>query len=130
MKYRKLEGDDFKGSLGTGRHFPAKVWGKPFWQTLHFASLVYRPAQEKAWKSMLTQWLPCAMPCERCRSHYINTINGISNAGWRRILKNRNSLVAFLFNLHNYINARVKGNNFKGYGLAHFLREYEDKRKG
>ena len=120
--------DQFRGKLGSGRHFPAKEWGKSFWRTLHFASLLYRPSQERAWKGMLVNWLPCAMPCERCRSHYLTTIRAISNAEWRRILSSRNRLVAFLYNLHNYISQRVKGSKYKHYTVSDFLDEYESKR--
>ena len=112
----------FQNKIGNGRHFPADVWGPSYWDFLHFSSLVYRPAQRRYWKMLLKSFLPCALPCERCRSHYINEIRSMTDNKWRRILSTRNELVYYLFSLHNKINKRLGKRLFSP---MQFIAKYE-----
>ena len=112
----------FCNKLGYGRHFNANVWGPSFWDMIHFSSLVYKPSQALDWKNFLRNFLPCAIPCEKCREHYVNHVKNLKRTDWTRILSCRNNLVFHLFDLHNKINKRL-GKRF--FSPVQFVNRYE-----
>lgn len=110
----------------SGRHFPTGFWGPQFWRTLHVASINYRATEKnkKAWKSLLKDWMPCALPCENCRKHYVRKMPSFN---YSKILQSRRTLIQFLFLLHNQINkevARARNRPFKPFTWRQFLNMY------
>ncbi len=95
-----------KCSIPSGRQYPAKFWGPPFWLTMHIASFQYTATAENksAWRSFLTRWVPNALPCSNCRRHYLKRLPTLNVS---KILESRSALVSFLHQLHNEINGEV-----------------------
>ena len=110
----------------SGRHHPTHKWGPAMWTTLHMASLNYRATDKnkRAWKSMLKDWVPLALPCEKCRKHYMDKLPSFK---FQQILRSRRSLIVFLYLLHNQISLEVDralGKRHVPFSWAQFLNKF------
>ena len=81
-----------------------KIWGPYFWFTLHTITLGYsdNPTyQDKRRYNDFFSSVQYILPCEKCREHYRTHLN---NFPISISLDNKESLVQWLFNLHNQVN--------------------------
>jgi hypothetical protein len=80
------------------------IWGPYFWFTLHTITLGYtdNPTyQDKRRYNDFFTSVQYILPCEKCREHYKKHLN---NFPISISLDNKESLVQWLFNLHNQVN--------------------------
>jgi hypothetical protein len=88
-------------------HLPPEVWGPLFWCTLHIISLGYPNdptfAEKRAAKEHFNS-LMYLLPCPMCRSHFREILQVSPIDSW---LDNRNSLVEWVWYLHNQVNIRL-----------------------
>ena len=81
-----------------------KIWGPNFWFTLHTVTLGYPDNPTYVDKRRFNDFFVSVqyiLPCAKCREHYSNHL---SNFPISVSLDNKESLVKWLFNLHNQVN--------------------------
>lgn len=81
-----------------------KIWGPNFWFTLHTVTLGYPDNPTYVDKRRFNDFFVSVqyiLPCVKCREHYSNHL---SNFPISVSLDNKESLVKWLFNLHNQVN--------------------------
>lgn len=81
-----------------------KIWGPNFWFTLHTVTLGYPDNPTYVDKRRFNDFFVSVqyiLPCPKCREHYSNHL---SNFPISVSLDNKESLVKWLFNLHNQVN--------------------------
>lgn len=85
-----------------------KIWGPPFWTSLHISAAFYpmdaSPITQKRIHDRILA-IPYEIACERCRSHALAFIESYSDQ-LHRIVKNRHSLGKFYVDFHNQVNKR------------------------
>ena len=113
--------------IPTGRRYPTNFWGPQLWRSMHLASFQYiaNDKNRAAWRSFLQFWVPSALPCAKCRAHYLRRLPKFN---FPVILRSRASLVLFLHGLHNAINADVArklGKPYRALPFAAFCNMYK-----
>lgn len=109
--------DDFL----SGDGMMTSVWGPPMWHTLHTISFNYpiEPSEEqKKYYYKFYKNLVNILPCKYCRENLINTLK--THKLTKDIMKNRETLSYWVYNLHEIINKMLGKNS----GLS-----YEDVRE-
>ena len=103
-----------------------KVWGPPFWYTLHVSAAYYplsaSPIVRERMKNRILA-IPYEVPCESCRSHASAFIEK-NRDNLDDIVSSRDKLGKFYVNFHNQVNKRY-GKREWTYGEA--LRKYGPK---
>jgi hypothetical protein len=100
-----------------------KIWGPPFWFTLHTISLNYplKPSYiDKQHHSLFFQSLKNTLPCVICRNHYSEFLNSNPIGPY---LDNRNTLIEWVLKCHNNVN---KINNKKQYSKGELINYYNN----
>lgn len=87
-----------------------KIWGPPLWKALHSISFGYpiEPSdkQKEEYKRFFTL-IGDTLPCRYCRDSYkefISTDNTILNES---VMKNRDTLSRWLYDIHNRVNKKL-----------------------
>lgn len=85
-----------------------KIWGPPFWYTLHNSSLYYpeNPSQivrERMKNRILA--IPYELPCASCRQHAISFIEN-SRYKLEDVVSTKDKLFKFYVDFHNQVNLR------------------------
>jgi hypothetical protein len=92
---------------GRNTHDP-KVWGPPFWFSLHVSSVYYpieaSPMVKERMKNRILA-IPYEIPCEKCRTHAIAYIEE-NRDRLDNIVNGRESLGKFYVDFHNQVNKR------------------------
>jgi hypothetical protein len=88
-------------------------WGPLCWRMLHTISysssrIINKESQNDYYKFFVTV-LPEIIPCEKCRIHWKENI---SNPKYLPRVQNRNSMINWLINVHNFINTNHKKPTF------------------
>lgn len=88
-----------------------KIWGPAMWQSLHSITFDYpeNPTneQKEQYKTFFKS-LAYVLPCIYCRQSYYKFINEEENTKLTdKNLENRDSLILWLFNLHNRVNEKL-----------------------
>ena len=104
--------DDFL----SGDGMMTSVWGPPMWHTLHTISFNYpiEPSEEqkkhyyKFYKNLVN-----ILPCKYCRENLINTLK--THKLTKDIMKNRETLSYWVYNLHEIINKMLGKNSGLSY---------------
>ena len=81
-----------------------KIWGPNFWFTLHTVTLAYPDNPTYADKRRYNDFFVSVqhiLPCKKCREHYRLHLD---NSPISISLDNKESLVKWLFDLHNQVN--------------------------
>jgi hypothetical protein len=109
--------------------FDPKIWGPYVWKCFHFSTFAYpvNPSNEHIEKSLnFYQNFDLNLPCESCKESYLIFIKTEPTLLNREILKNRNNLTKWGFDLHNRVNKKLGIN----YNLAYddFINHYESAR--
>jgi hypothetical protein len=84
-----------------------KIWGPFFWTTLHTITIAYPDNPTYHDKRRYNDFFVSVqyiLPCDKCREHYKNHL---SNYPIAISLDNKESLVKWLFTLHNLINVSL-----------------------
>jgi hypothetical protein len=85
-----------------------KIWGPPFWFTLHNMSAHYpmeaSPIVQSRMKNRILA-IPYELPCQNCRVHASAFIES-KKESLDEIVKGRHSLGKFFVDFHNKVNAR------------------------
>tara|TARA_B100000963_G_C22370075_1_gene555499 strand:+ start:56 stop:523 length:468 start_codon:yes stop_codon:yes gene_type:complete len=85
-----------------------KIWGPYFWFTLHTITLAYPDNPTYHDKRRYNDFFVSVqyiLPCPKCREHYKQHLD---NFPISISLDNKESLVIWLFNLHNQVNISLK----------------------
>jgi len=85
-----------------------KIWGPNFWFTLHTTTLAYPDNPTYHDKRRYNDFFVSfqyILPCQKCREHYKQHLD---NFPISISLDNKESLVKWLFNLHNQVNISLK----------------------
>lgn len=85
-----------------------KIWGPYFWFTLHTITLAYPDNPTYHDKRRYNDFFVSVqyiLPCPKCREHYKQHLD---NFPISISLDNKESLVLWLFNLHNQVNISLK----------------------
>ena len=104
--------DDFLSGDGMMTY----VWGPPMWHTIHTISFNYpiEPSEEqkkhyyKFYKNLVN-----ILPCKYCRENLINTLK--THKLTKDIMKNRETLSYWVYNLHEIINKMLGKNSGLSY---------------
>lgn len=83
------------------------VWGPIFWTTMHIVSLGYSTnptTKEQEGAVQFYESLQEVIPCPICRSHYKEFL---TNMPVREAVKNRTTLIQWVFNIHNEVNKKL-----------------------
>jgi hypothetical protein len=86
------------------------IWGPHFWFTLHTITLGYPDNPSYADKRRFNDFFTSVqyiLPCQKCREHYRNHLN---NFPISISLDNKESIVKWLFDLHNQVNISLNKN--------------------
>lgn len=102
----------------------SNVWGNGAWIFLHSITLTYpnNPTEndKKTYKSFFDT-LGYLLPCNQCSNHYNDYIN--SNPLDDKVLKNKETLTRWLYNLHNNVNHIL---NKRKIDFNEFIENYYD----
>jgi hypothetical protein len=79
------------------------VWGKGFWESLHYASVDYAVADKAGFEAFYAS-LRYTLPCENCREHYTQFWNAHPIAPY---LEHDDKLREWTLLLHNTVNKRL-----------------------
>lgn len=86
-------------------------WGPSGWNFLHVVSLAYPVSPSMADRVQMYGFLYAfanALPCRRCRVHFVNMLNLHLSTLSSDKLDTRESLVRFVFDAHNMVNTRLR----------------------
>jgi hypothetical protein len=113
----------------TGIRMPPQIWGPIFWATLHIASLAYsdKPTerQKKNMKNFYESMVD-VLPCPICRQHYEENLK---SHPVEPALKDRNSLVIWVWEMHNKINVQLGKREFSFEEFIESMRNMEKSKK-
>lgn len=102
----------------------SNIWGNGAWIFLHSITLTYpnNPTEndKKTYKSFFDT-LGYLLPCNQCSNHYNDYIN--SNPLDDKVLKNKETLTIWLYNLHNNVNHIL---NKRKIDFNEFIENYYD----
>ena len=105
-----------------------KIWGPPLWTALHSITFGYpiNPTLEQQHSSkQFFYHLGDVMPCVHCRTSYKKFIEE-QDTLLEQSLNNRESLVKWLYNIHNKVNRKLNMNYNLDYNT--FIKKYENYR--
>ena len=102
-----------------------KKWGRCTWQALHSITFGYPLRPTKKQKECYLQFfrnVGFVLPCAKCRESYRKfTSEGITRLNAAK-MENRESLVRWLYDVHNRVNAKLKKPSIT---LGEVIRRYE-----
>ena len=102
-----LPKENFEPDVITGSANP-KVWGPPFWFTLHNSAVHYpiqaSPIVKERMKHRILA-IPYEIPCSNCRPHAIDFIEKNRDM-LNNIVSGRHTLFQFYVDFHNKVNER------------------------
>ena len=84
------------------------VWGPIFWMTMHIVTIGYSPfprEEEKAAAINFFESLQYVIPCPICKEHYKANLK---ESPVRDAVGDKQTLIRWLFNMHNKINQQLK----------------------
>lgn len=105
LKRKKIE--NFETPTISGSADP-KIWGPPFWFTLHNSAVHYpiqaSPIVKERMKHRIFA-IPYEIPCSNCRPHAIDFIEK-NRPQLENIVSGRHNLFQFYVDFHNKVNER------------------------
>jgi Mitochondrial sulfhydryl oxidase involved in the biogenesis of cytosolic Fe/S proteins len=84
------------------------VWGKSFWDVMHFITMAYPDNPTEEDKQNITAFvktLQFVLPCEKCRAHFKSNL--ITYPLTNEILSSRYNVILWAVNVHNEVNRRT-----------------------
>ena len=87
-----------------------QIWGPPTWKALHCITFGYpnNPTKgDKARYKMFFKMIGYVLPCKSCRDSYINFIKNGDTKITSDVLKDRESLARWLYNVHQAVNKKI-----------------------
>ena len=100
----------FKKQLGDDTGMQTRVWGPAGWLFLHSIAQNYpwKPTDEqKEWYYDFFKLVGNVLPCRYCRESYQDFIKQPGSELTKYTLKNRKSLVTWLYHVHNKVNKKL-----------------------
>ena len=85
------------------------IWGPPFWHVLHTISFNYPIKPTKENKDNYLEYftsLKNILPCGNCRKNYEQNLKILPIT--QKVLKNRDSLSLWLYNMHELVNTHLE----------------------
>lgn len=120
--------ENFSIEFGKDNNADPKIWGPPFWFTLHNGANSYpvhaSPLYIERMKNFILA-IPIMLPCTTCKEHATNFIEKNKDL-LDFICSGRDTLCKFFIDFHNSVNARY---NKKIYSYAEVYELYNLKEK-
>lgn len=84
------------------------IWGPYAWYLLHWLSFTFQPEKINVYHSIFKQ-LEKILPCPVCRNHYIKKIQNDFKIDR---IKDKNTFIYWVYNLHNNVNKTINKPQF------------------
>lgn len=117
----------------SGKGFPPCVWAPSLWHFIHVISLNFpvepRSKDKKNYRKFLKA-LGQILPCKKCRDNFPTSFYSTEKecGGPKKIYKNRENFVVFIYKLHANIN-HTKTDHKLDVGLSELIQSYESFRE-
>ena len=101
---------DFKEKPGDDTGMQTRVWGPAGWLFLHSVAQNYpwKPTHEQIKNYLIFfKHLGNVLPCRYCRESYQEFVSQKDTLLDENVLKNRYTLVKWLYNIHNKVNNKL-----------------------
>lgn len=108
MSIPVIKPHEVKISTITGETSDPKIWGPPFWFTLHVSAVHYPENPSQIVRERMKQRIlaiPYELPCSTCRPHALAFLDLYKNE-LDRVVSNKHELGKFYTEFHNQVNER------------------------